>query len=401
MGKIPTELYTIIYDFYQEQLDKGVGITKIYKLFNAKYKTGFPESSLRNRYQHQRDLENVDNDIIERLADLEEAERSIALKEMNIISQQKKLQRQQSAIDSQIRYNADKELVAEAFKEQPRKDFKPIDLIITEDKEVARCPIYNLSDLHLGYMEYGYYNLQQAKDKLINAFKYINNEIKVNDLKEVIISETGDSIEGSTLRATQLFTIAEVMTKQATIFIDLYTRLLTQLSKDNPKTYIKVLFVDEDNHSQIRLAGSGRGDSTEQLSKVIANDIRRTIEMAHNYNGMKNVTFLHAGEIVTEVNGATVFLTHGHQYARDSRQMINKIYAIHGIIPDVVIRGHYHTYIHESRNICDDFMQVTITAPSLVGDTRYGREQLGLTGHSGMLKIEINEHTAISKFIKI
>lgn len=398
---IPEELYPIIYDFYTEQLNKGVGVTKIYKLFNARYQTSFAESSLRNKYERQRDLNNVDADILDRLNEVEEAERKIALAELQLISKQKKIQRQQSAIDSQQRYNADKELVAEVFNGQPRKDFKPIDLTLSTVNDTHNCPIYNLSDLHLGYMEDGYYNLQQAKDNLIKAFKYINNDIKANDLKEVIISETGDSIEGSTLRTTQLFTIAEVMTKQATIFIDLYTNLLKQLSTDNPHTNIKVLFVDEDNHSQIRLAGAGRADSTEQVSKVIANDIRRTVETAHEYGGMQNVTFIHAGEIITEVNGVTVFLTHGHQYSRDSKQMISKIYAIHGIIPDVVIRGHYHTYQHTSRNVVDDFMQVTITAPSLVGDTRYGREQLGLTGLAGIMKIIINEHTAVSEFVKI
>lgn len=398
---IPTELYQVIYDFYTEQLNKGVGITKIYELFNAKYKTNFAESSLRNRYQYQRDLYNVDKDIVDRLTELEEAERKIALAEMQIISKQKKLQRQQSAIDSKVRYNADKELVAETFNQQPRNEFKPIDLLIAETKDTFNCPMYVLSDLHLGYQEEGYYNLQQAKDNLTNFFKYVNNEIKIHNLKEIILAETGDSIEGSTLRVTQLFTIAEVMTKQATIYIDIFTRLLKQLSHDNPDTIIKVLFVDEDNHSQIRIQGSSRSDSTEQLSKVIANDIRRTIETAHEYNGMSNVSFTHAGEIITEVNGATVLLTHGHQYSRDSKQLMNKIYAIHGLIPDVVIRGHYHTYEHISRNVVDNFMQATITAPSAVGDTRYGREGLGLTGLAGVMKITINEHTVVSEFVKV
>lgn len=401
MNKIPSELYTVIYDFYTQQLSKGVGITKIYELFNAKYKTKFPESSLRNKYEEQRDINNVNADLVNRLNDLEEAERKVALAEMELIAKQKKIQRQQSAIDSQLRYNADKELVAEIFKDQVRDTFKPIDLTIKESQETHQCPIYNLSDLHLGYMEDGYYDLQQAKDNLINFFRYVNNEIKENGLSEVIISETGDMIEGSTLRATQLFTIAEVMTKQATIYIDLYTRLLKQLSKDNPDTQITVYFVDEDNHSQIRLAGAGRGDSTEQVSKVIANDIRRTVETAHEYGGLANVTFTHASEIFAEVNGKLTMWTHAHQYPRDSKQMLNKIYAIHGVIPDVVIRGHYHTYLHESRNVVNDFMQVTITAPSAVGDTRYGREGLGLTGLSGVMKITIGEYTAISEFIKL
>ena len=401
MNKIPKELYTVIYDFYTEQLNKGVAITKIYKLFNAEYKTDFPESSLRNRYEYQRDLNNIDSEIVERLENLEKAERLIALQEMNIVSQQKKLQRQQSAINSQLRYNADKELVAEVFNGQDRQDFEPIDLTFGAVKNKYNCPIYVLSDLHLGYQEENYYSLQQAKDNLTKAFKYINKEIQDNDLKEVIITDNGDSIEGSTLRATQLFTIAEVMTTQATIFIDLYTRLLKQLSNDNPDTLIKVLFVDEDNHSQIRLAGSSRGDSKEQVSKVIANDIRRTVETAHEYGGMQNVKFTHASEIITEVNGATVLLTHGHQYSRDSKPMLNKIFAIHGLIPDVVIRGHFHSYSHFSRNVVDGFMQATITAPSLCGDTQYGREQLGLTGLSGVLKVIINENTAISEFIRI
>lgn len=399
--KIPTEMYMLVYNFYQDKLDKGVGVTKIADLFNAQYKTDFAEASLRNRYEYQRDLNNIDSELVERLADLEEAERTIALKEMNIVSKQKKIQRQQSAIDSQLRYNADKELVAEVFNQQERQEFEPIDLTYRTVKDTYNCPIFVGSDLHLGYMEQGYYDLQQAKDNLTNFFKHINKEIKDKKLKEIVIAELGDMIEGSTLRATQLFTIAEVMTKQATIFIDLYTGLLKQLSNDNPNTFIRVLFVDEDNHSQIRLTGASRGDTTEQVSKVIANDIRRTVETAHEYGGMENVEFIHAGEIVAEVNGATLFLTHGDKYARNEDAMLKKIYAIHGIIPDVIIRAHFHSYAHITRNVVDGFMQVTITTPPLCGDSRYGREGLGLTGLAGFMRVDISDHTATSKFVKV
>ena len=373
--------------------ESGLTWEEVTKEYNLIHNDNKKANSLRANYsRHKDDLDNT--------VELKDYE-VIALREMNLVAKQKKLQRQQSAIDSQLRYNADKELVAEVFNDYNRMGFVPVDIDVKEVGNKSYCPIYNISDLHMGYLEEGYYNLEQAKDNLTNFFKYVNREIQENELKEVIISDTGDMIEGSTLRASQLFTIAKVMTEQATIYADMFTSLLKELSKQNTNVKIRVYLVDEDNHSQIRLAGAGRGDTTEQVSKVIANDIRRTIETAHEYGGMLNVTFEHAGEIFAEVNGKSVMFTHAHQYPRDSKQMVNKVFAIHGKIPDVIIRGHFHTYLHESRNVVNDFMQVTITAPSAVGDTRYGREGLGLTGLSGAMKITVGEHTAISEFIKL
>ena len=380
-------------ELVRELSDSGLSWEEVAEEYNGLKEDNKKPNSLRANYSRHKDDLLLDVE----LKDFEQ----IALREMKLMSDRKMLQRQQSAISSQLRYNADKDLVAEVFNNHDRMGFIPVDLKIKEINKNKHCPIYNISDLHMGYFEEGYYDLEQAKENLTNFFRYVNKEISDNELKEVIISDTGDMIEGSTLRASQLFTIAKVMTEQATIYADMFTSLLKELSRQHPQTKINVYLVDEDNHSQIRLAGASRGDTTEQVSKVIANDIRRTVETAHEYGGMLNVNFEHAGEIFANVNGKEVMFTHGHQYARDSKQLVNKVFAIHGKIPDVIIRGHYHTYLHESRNVVNDFMQVTITAPSAVGDTRYGREGLGLTGLSGAMKIKVGEHTAVSEFVKL
>lgn len=396
--KIPSELYDRIYEFYTKRLNEGVYVTKVAELFNEHFGTNFAESSLRNRYEFQRDFNNIDNDLIERLAELEKAERRLAIQEMNIVSQQKKIQRQQSSINSQIRYNADKELVAEIYNQQETTDFEPVNIAVKEVKTPV-APIFNLSDDHYGYDEKGYYNIATSRAYLLDFFRHVKTQIVSRGLTEVVISHTGDQIEGSTLRSTQLSIIAEVMTKQAVDYEELFTDCLISLAEDCPDTHIRVYFVDEDNHSQIRIMGASRGDTTEFMSKTIANGIRKTVETAKRYGGLSNVTFVHGGEIFINMNGKIGLLTHGHQYPRVAKQLAQKVFDIHDIRPDFIIHGHYHTFSHNTLNVSNGFMQTVISAPAIVGDTRYGKEGLGLTGLSGFLEVEVNEYTVNSKFI--
>ena len=401
-NRIPEELYNTVHDFYVKHLGRGVQVSKIANLFNAFYGTDFAESSLRNRYEYQRDLGNVEADIIKRMNEIEEAERKIALKEMHLVSRQKKLQRQQSSIDSVIRYNADKELVAEIFKEVGEdQEFEPVDLGLTIGKQHTGVPIYNMSDDHLGYHEDGYYSIAQAEKHLKTFFEYVNGEIERYQYKEIVISHTGDQIEGSTLKATQLSIIAEVMSKQAVRYATLFTEYIKQLSKQNPKTSIQIYFVDEDNHSQIRVNGASRGDTTEMLSKVIANDIRRTVETAHEFGGLTNVNFEHAGAIFAEVDGKNVMFIHGHQLPRPAKLMAQRVFDVYGVRPDLIIHGHYHSYAMTTLNDYKGYMQTVISAPAIVGDTRYGREGLGLTGLSGVLKIKVSDGAPDVRFVKL
>lgn len=397
--KIPSELYDKIYEFYNNHLDTGIHITKIADLFNNNYGTDFAESSLRNRYEYQRDFNNIDSDLLERMSELEKAERKLALQEMNIISTQKKIQRQQSSINSQIRYNADKELVAEIYNQQERTEFEPKNLRVKQVK-TNNAPIFNLSDDHYGYDEKGYYNIETARAYLLDFFSYVKTQIVLRNLEEVVISHTGDQIEGSTLRATQLSIIAETMSQQAVDYEELFTDCLISLADDCPHTHIRVYFVDEDNHSQIRIMGASRGDTTEFLAKTIANGIRKTVETAKRYGGLDNVTFVHGGEIFINMNGKIGLITHGHQYPRVAKQLAQKVFDIHDIRPDFIVHGHYHTFSHNTLNVSNSFMQTVISAPAIVGDTRYGKEGLGLTGLSGFLEIEVNEYTVNSKFIR-
>lgn len=398
--RLPKEMNNTVYEFYVKHLDKGTYITRIADIFNNHFGTSYPESTLRNRYEYQRDVNNVESDIVERLTEIEEAERKIALQEMNIVSKQKKLQRQQSAIDSQLRYNADKELIAEVYKGQERSEFEHLSINTLTDTTTHNTPIFNLSDVHLGYSEVGYYDLDTAIGHITNFFNHVHTEINKRKLKEVIISDTGDQIEGSTLRATQLFNIAQVMTQQATTYSDVVTKLLSELSENNPDTHIKFYFVDEDNHSQIRVNGANRGDTTEMLSKVIANDIRKTVETSQRYGGMENIEFYHAGNIFVDIGDKKVLFTHGHQYPRVAKQLAQKVFDVHGIRPDVIIHGHFHTYTQTTLNTYDDFMQTVISVPAIVGDTRYGKEGLGLTGLSGFLEINIDNGVANSRFVR-
>lgn len=398
--KIPSELYDRIYDFYTDRLNEGVYVTKIADLFNEHFGTDFAESSLRNRYEFQRDFNNIDNDLIERLAELEKAERKLAIQEMNIVSQQKKIQRQQSSINSQIRYNADKELVAEIYNQQERQGFTPKDLTVKQ-VETPNAPIFNLSDDHYGYDEKGYYNIETARAYILDFFSYVKTQIVLRNLDEVVITHTGDQIEGSLLRITQLSIIAETMSQQAVEYEELFTDCLLTLADSCPHTHIRVYFIDEDNHSQIRVAGASRGDTKDFLAKAIANGIRKSVETAKRYGGLTNVTFVHGGEIFINMNGRIGLLTHGHNYSKNAKQLAQKVFDIHDIRPDFIIHGHYHNFSVTSLNVSQGFQQTVISAPGAVGNTDYGAVQLGLSGLSGFLEIDVTDSNANAKFIKL
>lgn len=57
--KIPKEMYVVVYEFYKQKINEGVPITKIAEEFNKKYETDFAESSLRNRYEREREFKET------------------------------------------------------------------------------------------------------------------------------------------------------------------------------------------------------------------------------------------------------------------------------------------------------------------------------------------------------
>ena len=57
--KIPKEMYVVVYEFYKQKINEGVPITKIAEEFNKKYETDFAESSLRNRYEREKEFKET------------------------------------------------------------------------------------------------------------------------------------------------------------------------------------------------------------------------------------------------------------------------------------------------------------------------------------------------------
>lgn len=57
--KIPKEMYVVVYEFYKQRINEGIPITKIAEEFNKKYETDFAESSLRNRYEREKEFKET------------------------------------------------------------------------------------------------------------------------------------------------------------------------------------------------------------------------------------------------------------------------------------------------------------------------------------------------------
>lgn len=390
MGKkIPQELDALIYEKYEGYLNAGVPISQIAYYVNEEMGWDYPESSLRGRYTrmkaiHEHELDDVEmNDRLYKIA-----KSSVALR-----LERKIINRERSVVDTLAREMSEKSVVAQVMMslwgKEPEHNY-----LVDKEVEVSTIDetrIYAFADVHWGYvcdLLGNKYDNEIASLRIREMFDSIIEETLRKGYKEIYVADLGDQIEGEALRVSQLVRISEGMTKQASNYATLMKGEYKRLAKMLRDVKITVLQITDDNHSQLRLYGTGRNEMPENLSMMLGNDIKNMVDTAHEFGGMENLDVIVGDEILMSFNDYNVVFAHGHQYKRNE-DVLHSVEQRHQKRVHAFVAGHWHQFSVKYKNYTHGGQQVLIFLPAVVGDTDFS-ESLFLSGRPGFAKISID-----------
>ncbi|HSH50446.1 MAG TPA: hypothetical protein VK982_01855, partial [Bacteroidales bacterium] len=275
-------------------------------ILNSELELEYTESKYRKEYQAmQRGIDMM----INKKADLEDQAEEIKLLKMELEMERKKKQTEAVYYNRVLRENARQEMLYERVEraisnaELIVPEFKPLQ-IQKQDEEW----LLGFSDVHAyKYFEsitnkYNKEILEHRMNKLLGEIIY---EIEKNSIKELIILNGGDNLEGiirnSQLQSLELGLIDTV--------IEFQRWLLEWLNQLSQFVNIKYIPLTSANHSQIRPLGSRAGQfPKEDLEKVIANYI---YDMCKD-NPRIEVVVPEYDFVLFEIAGYNVIAHHGH-----------------------------------------------------------------------------------------
>lgn len=388
--KISGDYNDLIYEGYEDLIAVGVPITQIAAILNEKWGTDFAESSLRGRYIQEKN--RVGMTPIEDDETYQKRLLNLAKEQLRLKHEQKIMVKERSIIDGLVRESTDKSAVAEAISQIWEKEQVHFELreVQSSCKETL-VHGYSYGDVHDGYisdLEQNIYNPKEAESRMKMIYDSIINDVRLNGYKEIFISDHGDDIEGAGLRISQLLRIAEEMTKQARHYANLITTLIKYLSEELYDVKITFIMISSDNHSELRLYNTKRGDMDENLQLLITNHVQAVVDTAHEYKGMTNIDYIQGDEVMMNFNGKNVVFAHGHQYSHNDN-ILDKVEHRHNAVVMGYIAGHWHRFSVKYRNVKNKAQQALIHLPSVVGDTDFS-DTLFLSSLAGFAKITIN-----------
>lgn len=377
-------------ELYEQGIEAGLKSNQICNIINEALGLDCTHEgyrSLYNRYQKQRILGELDKEEHEdRL--VKYTKRDIQQKKMS-----KALVRQRAVVDLEIKHHADRSLMAEVIERIFGQTIeKHLHSFFTHagDTGAPYIPTYVFGDVHWDYNinQYGViYNKDVAKARLDEFYSYVVNDTLKHSYTKIYVVDEADDIEGSALRASQLLHITESMTEQAKGYADYTQQKLEWLSENLPDCEIIFQHVDEDNHSQLRLHGSSRDELPENLQLLITNKLATFVETAHKFEGLMNLTYLSAPELIVDYDGYKGIFFHGHQYTRNDN-ILDMVSKRHETKIHFACVAHWHSYSHKNRDVQRGAQESLIFIPPIVGNTDYSRK-LFLSGRAGFLKLKI------------
>lgn len=309
------------------------------------------------------------------------------------IEERKRMNTVRSVVEQTAREYTEKSVVAETIANIWGKEpYHETEIQVFVQPKANEIHGYAFGDVHWGYTNNHpkmTYSAAIAEKRLWEiANKIIADTIR-NDYKRIFIADLGDQIEGSALRVSQLLRIVETMTQQAKGYSDTFISILKWISKQLPDVEIQVLMVSDDNHGQLRLFNTKRDEMPDNLSVLITNAVKNTVDTAHEFGGMSNIEFITADEILVTVgNNFNIVFAHGHQYGRNE-DILQKTAQRHDCTTHLMIAGHWHRYSIKYKNVIDGGQQAMVFLPSVVGDTDFS-DQLFLSCYPGFAKITVD-----------
>ncbi len=290
------------------------------------------------------------------------------LKKIELESERKKLQSIKVEYNKLIRDNSRRELMFEMIKESieklPIPNFNPIPC---SPKARERSGILAFGDIHFGKVLkslHNEYSPEIAKQRMEQLMTEIIEIVDTYQLDHIDIINGADSIEGMSLRISQLQSLSMGFIDQTIQFSKFISSWLNELSE-----HVKISYhhIPASNHSQIRPFNSSRNEFTsEDLEKVIMNYVHDTLEN----NDRVNVPLYETDIIKLNIQGYNIWALHGHQL-KGKKDAIRDLSNLHRQFVDHLYISHFHhsgtLTVGESKTSNVEVIQV----PSVMGSDEY------------------------------
>ena len=350
---------------------------------NKRYNVSYSESAYRKRYtpykQGVRDS-------------LTEGELASLMYEYDKKKKQSSIVR--SAAKADIRDTSIRDLFYEQIKEKI-DTLEPLsigtDVGVVENGGTQH--LFAMGDLHhKGDMDWLNYKIKNITQEIVD---YTLD----NDLDQVVIVELGDTIDGGSLRPSQLMALKKGMVDQAIEVAEAYSVMLDEIQLRTKREVI-LNMVTSSNHTELRPLNTSRKELIEEdLMKVI----KRFIELRVNNN---HITILGEKQPKFTIGDFKFLASHGDAKrmslprAKEFVKDLDRYYRYNG---DFYIFGHYHHYAEETLNTFEGVDSKVFLIPSLSGnvDTYEENNQLGSRGGFVALVFNEEEGHIMTRHIKV
>ena len=254
--------------------------------------------------------------------------------------EKKKLAIRRGTYNEEIRDGALGELFIEEIQNSVSK-LKPISVKGTKSlyKFSPEFDIIFLSDLHYD----GTFDLEAVFDLLYDK---IVDEAMSREMNKLIIVECGDTVEGSSLRPSQMRAIKLGMIDQIVEVSEYYAQLIASL-RDTLQIPVEFHMVTESNHTQIRPLNTKRNElPDEDLMKVMYRFLLA------RFKDVDGVEIHGSGDLNLKYGQVGAFVSHGHKYNVSPNNLNSVVKDIYFYLdegknnkkPNFFFFGHFHHY---------------------------------------------------------
>jgi hypothetical protein len=298
----------------------------------------------------------------------EEVLNELEMKKIELIEERKKLQ----TIRSQYNKIATQQGRKDLLFEQLRDGFQSLEVIdphidLSAKFNLEQANVLSFGDIHFG-KQFTSFSNEYSEEIAINRMnKIIEDTVKYlhkNDIVDLDVINLADSIEGMTLRTSQLQSLQSGFTDQVIKFSKYYAKWIRELSK---YANLNVHHLTSSNHTELRPHNSSRGEyPAEDMERIIGMYIQDVLEGHENID----INLYDNGIADFKLLDYNIIALHGHQL-KNKKNVIKDLSLHRRKFYDFAFLGHYHhTDISTVGEGSTNNMQ-TIQVPSVMGSDEY------------------------------
>lgn len=297
-------------------------------------------------------------------ADSDDVLDELEMKKIELLEERKKL----TVIRSQYNEIAREKGYKDLLFEQIREGFQSIDTPNVEYDAFAnvnegQSHILNFGDIHYGKEFVGRnneYSEEIAMNRMNELIPATVDYLNRNEANKLDVINLADSIEGMTLRISQLRSLQSGFVDQVIKFSKFYADWISRLSK---YTKIDLHHISSANHSELRPHNSGRGEyPAEDMERIIGMYMQDVLK---NHKDL-NVHTYENGIAEFERVGFNFTAMHGHQL-KNPKNGIKDLSVQRRRFVDFLILGHRHHSDIVTIGEGDGHSTKLINVPSIMG----------------------------------